>query len=157
METSRVDEAAEQLAQVRATFSWGAGPSVDRAGIVHNTASKLPCAALLHHVKATWHCSSMAAITLRSAMQASVSTDAPKVHPYSASYNRTNIKAILGAQDGGVSMAGKSVVVGGWVKSGREQGGGEFAFIQLNDGSIFTDLQVRTWDHLPGQFSWLLA
>lgn len=62
-----------------------------------------------------------------------------KVHKYSASYNRSTIKAVL---EGGANNIGQSVVVGGWVKSGREQGGGTFSFIQLNDGSIFTDLQV---------------
>jgi asparaginyl-tRNA synthetase len=64
------------------------------------------------------------------------------VHPYCASYSRTPIRTILGAEDGGKSLQGKSVVVGGWVKSGREQGGGAFSFIHLNDGSIFTDIQV---------------
>jgi asparaginyl-tRNA synthetase len=64
------------------------------------------------------------------------------VHPYST-YSRTSIKATLAARGGGAALAGKSLVVGGWVKSGREQGGGAFYFIQLNDGSIFTDLQAR--------------
>jgi asparaginyl-tRNA synthetase len=64
------------------------------------------------------------------------------IHPYSASYSRTTIKFILGADDGGKSLVGKTLVVGGWIKSGREQGGGAFYFIQINDGSIFTDIQV---------------
>lgn len=76
-------------------------------------------------------------------MQVSVDNPAVAVHPYSASYSKTAIATILTAGGGGASLAGHSVVVGGWVKSGREQGGGTFAFVQLNDGSIFTDLQVR--------------
>ena len=35
------------------------------------------------------------------------------VHPYCASYSRTPINAILGAEDGGKSLQGKPVVVGG--------------------------------------------
>jgi hypothetical protein len=85
-------------------------------------------------------------------MQANISdTDGVPVHPYCATYSRTPIASILGAEDGGKALQGKTVVVGGWVKSGREQGGGAFAFIQLNDGSIFTDLQVcdsRTFSKL---------
>ena len=85
-------------------------------------------------------------------VQATLAERTPLVHPYSASYGRTNISTILATEDGGRSLAGKTLTVGGWVKSGREQGGGEFFFIQLNDGSIFTDLQVRAHAHLD---SWL--
>ena len=31
---------------------------------------------------------------------------------------------------------------GGWVKTGREQGAGAFAFLEVNDGSTFANLQV---------------
>lgn len=73
-------------------------------------------------------------------MQVKMSADSGvEVHKYSASYSRSTIKAVL---EGGAKNIGQSVVIGGWVKSGREQGGGAFSFIQLNDGSIFTDLQV---------------
>lgn len=64
--------------------------------------------------------------------------------PYSASYGRTMIKFILGRDDGGVALAGSRFTVGGWVRSGREQGGGTFAFVQLNDGSLAQDLQARS-------------
>ena len=78
------------------------------------------------------------------ALQASLDGgSAARVHPYSASYSRTPIRAVIGGADGGKSLEGETLVVGGWVKSGREQGGGAFYFIQLNDGSIFTDIQVR--------------
>ena len=75
-------------------------------------------------------------------LQTELGEQPPLINPYSASYSRTNIRTIVGADDGGVSLVGQTLVVGGWVKSGREQGGGTFFFIQLNDGSIFTDMQV---------------
>lgn len=37
----------------------------------------------------------------------------------------------------------RQVRVGGWVKTGREAGGGAFAFLEVNDGSCLTNLQVR--------------
>jgi hypothetical protein len=40
-------------------------------------------------------------------------------------------------------QAGKSLKVGGWVKTGREAGAGAFAFLEVNDGSCFESLQVR--------------
>ncbi|CAI5525590.1 unnamed protein product [Closterium sp. Naga37s-1] len=59
--------------------------------------------------------------------------------PYS---KRVVIKTILGAPDGGLSLVGQTLVVGGWVKTGREQGKGTFAFLELNDGSCPANLQV---------------
>lgn len=64
------------------------------------------------------------------------------VYPYSASYGRTSISTVLGARDGGKSLVGKTIRVGGWVKTGREAGAGAFAFLEINDGSIFDSLQV---------------
>uniref|UniRef100_A0A7S0RKV4 asparagine--tRNA ligase n=1 Tax=Chlamydomonas leiostraca TaxID=1034604 RepID=A0A7S0RKV4_9CHLO len=64
------------------------------------------------------------------------------VWPYSRSYGRTSIKTVLGADDGGKSMIGKSLRVGGWVKTGREAGAGAFAFLEVNDGSCFESIQV---------------
>jgi asparaginyl-tRNA synthetase len=56
---------------------------------------------------------------------------------------RTRIRAILEAGD---AMAGRRVVVvGGWVRAGREQGHGApdpFAFLDLNDGSCQGNLQL---------------
>jgi asparaginyl-tRNA synthetase len=63
------------------------------------------------------------------------------VYPYSKSYNRTMVNAILGSTDGGKSMIGKTLRVGGWVKTGREAGAGAFAFVEVNDGSCFDALQ----------------
>jgi asparaginyl-tRNA synthetase len=55
---------------------------------------------------------------------------------------RVIIKSILGREDGGLSLIGQVMVIGGWVKTGREQGKGSFAFLEVNDGSCFANLQV---------------
>ncbi|XP_042389034.1 asparagine--tRNA ligase, cytoplasmic 1-like [Zingiber officinale] len=53
---------------------------------------------------------------------------------------RTFIKSIVSGEVG--VLVGQKVVVGGWVKTGREQGKGSFAFLELNDGSCLSNLQV---------------
>uniref|UniRef100_A0ACD5YVC7 Uncharacterized protein n=1 Tax=Avena sativa TaxID=4498 RepID=A0ACD5YVC7_AVESA len=56
--------------------------------------------------------------------------------------SRTRIRSIL---DAGDAMAGRRVVVGGWVRAGREQGHGApdpFAFLDVNDGSCQGNLQL---------------
>lgn len=55
---------------------------------------------------------------------------------------RVPIRSILSRPDGGAGLAGQKVTVGGWVKTGREQGKGTFAFLELNDGSCPANLQV---------------
>ncbi|XP_047337626.1 asparagine--tRNA ligase, cytoplasmic 1 [Impatiens glandulifera] len=55
---------------------------------------------------------------------------------------RVLIKTIVSRDDGGAGLAGEVVRVGGWVKTGREQGKGSFAFLELNDGSCPANLQV---------------
>ncbi|XAR53411.1 Asparagine--tRNA ligase [Bertholletia excelsa] len=55
---------------------------------------------------------------------------------------RVPIRSIIGRADGGAGLAGRMVRVGGWVKTGREQGKGSFAFLELNDGSCAANLQV---------------
>ena len=40
------------------------------------------------------------------------------------------------------SQIGRTLRVGGWVKTGREAGAGAFAFLEVNDGSSFESLQV---------------
>lgn len=37
---------------------------------------------------------------------------------------------------------GKTVTIGGWVKTLRVQGGGDFSFIELNDGSTIKGVQI---------------
>lgn len=40
------------------------------------------------------------------------------------------------------AQLGKTISVGGWVKTGREAEKGAIAFLAINDGSMFTSLQV---------------
>lgn len=39
-------------------------------------------------------------------------------------------------------QVGKTIRIGGWVKTGREAGGGQFAFVHINDGTAFESIQV---------------
>ncbi|KAL5720538.1 asparagine--tRNA ligase [Ranunculus cassubicifolius] len=63
--------------------------------------------------------------------------------------SRVLIKSIISSADGGASLSGQRITVAGWVKTGREQGKGKFAFLELNDGSCAGNLQVivdsATW------------
>lgn len=68
--------------------------------------------------------------------------EAALVAPYSATFNRTMISTILDSESGGLSTVGRTIRVGGWVKTGREAGAGAFAFLEVNDGSCFANLQV---------------
>ncbi|PWA84815.1 asparagine--tRNA ligase [Artemisia annua] len=63
----------------------------------------------------------------------------------SAFSQRVPIKSILSRPDGGAGLAGQIIKVGGWVKKGREQGKGTFAFIELNDGSCPANLQLMIY------------
>lgn len=63
-------------------------------------------------------------------------------HKYS---QRTLIKTILSS---GTTLAEKKLVVGGWVKTGRVAGAGAFGFLELNDGSCASGLQVRTFSQV---------
>jgi len=53
---------------------------------------------------------------------------------------RIPVKFLLRA--GAEDYIDKTITVAGWVKSLRLQGGGRFAFIELNDGSAFGNLQI---------------
>jgi len=64
------------------------------------------------------------------------------VAPYSRSFDRTAISTILLSAEGGLTMVDQTMTVGGWVKTGRGAGGGDFAFLEVNDGSVFDNLQV---------------
>ncbi|XVF49058.1 hypothetical protein PTKIN_Ptkin03bG0238400 [Pterospermum kingtungense] len=66
-------------------------------------------------------------------------TDTVQNHAFS---DRALIRSIVGWPDGGAGLAGQRVRAGGWVKTGREQGKGAFAFLELNDGSCPANLQV---------------
>lgn len=39
-------------------------------------------------------------------------------------------------------QVGRTITVGGWVKTGREAGAGAFAFLEVGDGTSFANLQV---------------
>ena len=36
----------------------------------------------------------------------------------------------------------QTLIIGGWVKTGREAGGGKWIFLEVNDGTSFQSLQV---------------
>lgn len=67
--------------------------------------------------------------------------EADPVAPYSRSFKRTLVGTLYAAS-GGLGLVDRQVRVGGWVKTGREAGGGAFAFLEVNDGSCLTNLQV---------------
>ena len=62
--------------------------------------------------------------------------------PYSRSYGRTLVRSVLESEGEGRSLVGRTVRVGGWVKTGREAGAGAFAFLEVNEGSCFQNIQV---------------
>ncbi|XP_010518551.1 PREDICTED: LOW QUALITY PROTEIN: asparagine--tRNA ligase, cytoplasmic 1 [Camelina sativa] len=57
--------------------------------------------------------------------------------------SRTRIRWILDRPDDGAGLAGQKVQISGWVKSGREQGKGTFAFLEVNDGTCAANLQIK--------------
>ena len=64
-----------------------------------------------------------------------------KAHPYSRAYSgRISIEDVLRAPV--EESIGKTITVGGWVKTGREAEKGAILFIALNDGSGPENLQV---------------
>ncbi|KAI9156284.1 hypothetical protein LWI28_003751 [Acer negundo] len=77
----------------------------------------------------------LAAVTLND----DVSASTVKKHQFS---DRVLIRSIVSRPDGGAGLAGQRVRVGGWVKTGREQGKGSFGFLEVNDGSCPANLQV---------------
>ena len=65
------------------------------------------------------------------------------VAPYSRSFQRVPIRSILQSEGEGVKLAGNTLRVGGWVKTGREAGAGAGAFLAGNDGSGFANRRGR--------------
>lgn len=61
---------------------------------------------------------------------------------FSQCCGRSVIKRILGGPDGGHSLIGHTLVVGGWVKTGRMAEKNTLLFLELNDGSSPKNLQV---------------
>ncbi|KAF3783947.1 Asparagine--tRNA ligase cytoplasmic 1 [Nymphaea thermarum] len=70
------------------------------------------------------------------------STGSGEVVQWSRYSRRVLITTIINRPDGGLGLVGQKIAVGGWVKTGREQGKGTFAFLELNDGSCPANLQV---------------
>ncbi|KAJ4846267.1 Asparagine--tRNA ligase, cytoplasmic 1 [Turnera subulata] len=81
----------------------------------------------------------LAAASLNDAAPAAAAVDDSLKHRFS---DRVLVATILSRADGGAGLAGQRVRVGGWVKTGREQGKGAFAFLEVNDGSCPANLQV---------------
>lgn len=63
------------------------------------------------------------------------------VNPYSKLYNRVSISAVHACPGQGASLIGSTVVVGGWVKTGRVADKGALCFLELNDGTGPVNLQ----------------
>lgn len=61
--------------------------------------------------------------------------------------NRVPIKDVL---QKAASFGSNTITVCGWARTVRVQGGGKFAFIELNDGSCFQTLQVVVNDFAEG-------
>jgi len=59
-------------------------------------------------------------------------------HPYSI-HDRVPVKSVLSA---GLALEGQTVTAGGWVQTGRYGDKNWLAFIELNDGSTPTSLQL---------------
>lgn len=72
-------------------------------------------------------------------LAATTLSDAVEKHKFS---DRVLIRSIVCRPDGGAGLSGQRIRAGGWVKTGREQGKGTFAFLELNDGSCAANLQV---------------
>ena len=64
------------------------------------------------------------------------------VNPYSKLYNRVGVAAIHACPGDGASLIGSTVVVGGWVKTGRVADKGALVFLEGNDGTGPKNLQV---------------
>ena len=64
--------------------------------------------------------------------------------PYSKCFNRVPIVSVHEKADenGGLSLVGETLIVGGWVKTGREADAGKILFLEVNDGSTPQSLQV---------------
>eukprot|EP00919_Chromeraceae_sp_WS-2016_P023075 GHVR01054860.1.p1 GENE.GHVR01054860.1~~GHVR01054860.1.p1 ORF type:complete len:330 (+),score=84.25 GHVR01054860.1:25-1014(+) len=59
-----------------------------------------------------------------------------------AAGKRIRIAAIMLAEDKGASLVGQVLRVCGWARTVRKQGGGNFCFVELSDGSCCKSLQV---------------
>lgn len=51
----------------------------------------------------------------------------------------------------------QTLTIGGWVKTGREAGGGKWIFLEVNDGTSFQSLQVTPQSSLRQHLSTCLS
>ena len=52
------------------------------------------------------------------------------------------MKDLVTRADKGKSLVGETITIAGWVKTGRDQGKGAFAFLHVNDGTHPDSIQV---------------
>jgi hypothetical protein len=60
---------------------------------------------------------------------------------YSKLYDRVSVSAVHACPEKGASLIGASIVVGGWVKTGRVADKGALCFLEINDGTGPVNLQ----------------
>ncbi len=72
----------------------------------------------------------------------------PKINKKLTSYGN-RIRIVNLCSEDAASFIGKKIIVGGWVKAMRVQGGGDFSFVDINDGSGFNNLQVVIGKDIP--------
>jgi len=63
---------------------------------------------------------------------------------------RTPMSTIFSRPDHGSGLVGSTIGVAGWIKSIRLQGKNSFAFVTINDGSSWDDMQVIVDKSTPG-------
>jgi asparaginyl-tRNA synthetase len=74
--------------------------------------------------------------------------DAPAKPPRTKYSDRVEVKYLV--KESAKSFIGKEITVCGWVRTLREQGGGRFVFIELNDGSTIKNFQIIIDETKPG-------
>lgn len=63
---------------------------------------------------------------------------------------RISLESIFSRPDGGTGLAGGTIGVAGWIKTIRMAGKDTFAFVKVNDGSHWEDIQVVVDSTIPG-------
>lgn len=63
---------------------------------------------------------------------------------------RVEISTILGS---GKDLVGRTIRIGGWVKTGRDAGAGAWCFLEVNDGSCFSNLQCLVTKEVAAEAS----
>jgi len=63
---------------------------------------------------------------------------------------RVTLASIFNRPDGGTGLSGSTIAIAGWIKTLRMAGKDSFAFIKVNDGSHWEDIQVVVDQAVPG-------